>query len=141
MKKEEKLLEAVCRYLRLKYPYVIYINEASGLRLPIGLAKKMKSMRYSDGLPDLVILIPSKRFHGLALELKNSKGEYLRKDGKLRGSEHLIRQATILNLLRRCGYAATFASKEDVYQIIDDYIRLGKADEGVIPIAKGLRRA
>jgi hypothetical protein len=55
-KQEENLQVAVCQYLRLQYPLVIFMSDiASGLRLSIGQAVKSKKLRSSRGQPDLFI--------------------------------------------------------------------------------------
>lgn len=54
--KEEKVQIAICKYLRLQYPNVIFTCDlASGIRLTMGQAVKHKSMRSSRGQPDLFI--------------------------------------------------------------------------------------
>ena len=60
MKQEEKLQTAISNYLKLQYPNVIFTAESSGIRLPIGLAKKAKEHRNpARGLPDISIFYPN----------------------------------------------------------------------------------
>ena len=69
-KAEENLSLAVCKYLKLAYPSVIFTAESSGIRVSIGIAVKMKNQRSCNGLPDLMILEPRGNYHGLMIELK-----------------------------------------------------------------------
>jgi len=46
----------------------------NGIRLPIGLAVKAKKAGNKQGVPDILIDVPRKGFHGLRIELKREKG-------------------------------------------------------------------
>lgn len=122
MKKEESLQIAVSTYLKLQFPKAIFTSESSGLRLPIGLAKKAKAMRSSSGLPDLIVLHPMNGYHGLCLELKATSP--FKKDGSILKDEHLIKQAQMLMRLSMLGYKATFATGiDEAKSFIDEYFK------------------
>jgi hypothetical protein len=122
-KKEENLQIAISNYLKLQYPSTIFTFEASGLRLPIGLAKKAKAMRSDTGLPDLLIFEPKGKFHGLFIELK-AKTIY-KKDGGYLKDDHIEDQAHLLHRLKVKGYMACFAiGFDDAKKIIDSYFNL-----------------
>lgn len=124
MKKEESLQIAVCNYIRMAYPKVIFTSEASGLKLTIGQAVKMKKMRSNAGLPDLIILHPSpnSNWAGLCLELKIKSP--FKANGSLKNDQHLKKQDILLSKLRIRGYWATFAiGFDNAKEIIDDYMK------------------
>jgi hypothetical protein len=125
MKKEEKLQIAVCKYLKLQYPDVIFTAESSGLKLTIGQAVIAKKLRSSRGLPDLMILEPNKYKNGLFIELK-AEGFRL-KNGDIPNNEHTREQAELLVSLWGRGYAAYFACGfDEAKEIIDEYLNLRK---------------
>jgi len=104
---ESHLQSQVCQWLRIQYPDVIFTSEASGQRLTIGQAKKAKTLRSGNGLPDLIILEPRGIFHGLMLELK-VKSPY-KKNGELLADPHLDEQLKTLLRLMNKGYFSRFA--------------------------------
>ena len=122
MKQEENLQIAVCTYLRLNYPSVIFTSESSGVRLTMGQAVKAKKMRSGGKLPDLWILEPRGGYHGLFIELKAEP--YLKKDGWFK-TPHIKEQAETIARLMNKGYAATFAVGFDqAKEAIDVYMKL-----------------
>ena len=44
------------------------------MKLPIGVAVKLKRSGYSKGTPDILIFEPRGSYHGLFIELKTAKG-------------------------------------------------------------------
>ncbi len=136
LKKEEKVQIQICKYLRLQYPNVIFTCDlASGMRLPIHIATKNKSMRSSRGLPDLFIahvrikcksLGDEKHEHisGLFIEIKSEDSGAILKDGSVSKGKHVQEQEAILKQLREQGYKAEFAEGfSSAKKIIDDYLR------------------
>ena len=121
--KEEQLQLAVCDYIRLRYPDVLFNSDMSGIKLTMGQAIKAKRMRSSRGFPDLVIYANRKGRHGLFLELKAEGTKLTKKDGSFK-SEHIEEQAEMLVKLWRLGFKADFAiGFEDAKQQIDDYLK------------------
>jgi len=120
MKKEESLQIAVCNYLRLQYPDLIWTSESSGIKLTIGQAVKAKKMRSGDKLPDLWILEPRGSYHGLLIELK---AEYpFKKDGTPK-TEHIAKQIETLKRLEDKGYYTDLCCDFDqAKDSIDNYI-------------------
>ena len=123
MKQEEKLQTAISNYLKLQYPNVIFTAESSGIRLPIGLAKKAKEHRNpARGLPDISIFYPNEKYYGLFFELK-IKSPYL-KNGDISINKHIQEQAKVLKRLNELGYLAMFVwSFEMAHGIIDSYMK------------------
>ena len=123
--KEESLHNIVCMYLDLKFPNVLYITDLSGIKLPMGLAVKAKKQRHKSlKIPDITIVHPSGDYHGLAIEIKNSKSDAYRVDGTLRQEKHIQKQNKTLKHLRSIGYKAEFGCGLDhCRKLIDDYFK------------------
>jgi hypothetical protein len=118
----EKILhKTICKYIKLQYPKVIFTSDASGIRVSIGEAVRLKKLRSSNGIPDIIIFKPSEYYHGLFLEVK-TKRPY-KKDGDLFSNEHLQEQSNMINRLMGLGYYAKFVwSFNQATKIIDDYM-------------------
>jgi len=120
MKSKEAIIHMqICTYIRTQYPDVIFTTEASGLRLTIGQAKKMKGFRSGSGLPDLWIMEPKANYHGLFIELK-ADGEKLTKKNGDWINEHIKEQSLVINRLNIKGYRASFQrgfdnAKSEIY--------------------------
>lgn len=128
-KKEEGIQIAICNYIKKEYPDVIFTCDlSSGMKLPIWIAAKHKSMRSSRGLPDLFISRTVKShdviiYSGLFIELKKDGNSPFLKDGSLSKDKHVQEQAAILQRLRFQGYSAEFAvGYEQAVKIIDEYL-------------------
>lgn len=119
---EAELHEAVCNYIRLQYPNILFNSDMSGIKLTMGQAIKAKKLRSSKGFPDLVIYEPINGFNGLFLELKREGEQLFRKDGTFK-TDHLKEQGEILKQLSLRGYIAMFAvGFEQAKYIIDAYL-------------------
>ena len=138
-KAEESLQLAVADHIVTNYPNVLFRTDAGGIKLPIGLAKKLKDMNGGRrGWPDMFVakakLMQTKDGmpfikHGLFLELKKDGVRILKRDGSYVADEHILEQAKMLEALEREGYEARFAVGFDqAKQIIDDYIGRKKKD-------------
>lgn len=124
MRPEETLHFQLCDYLKIQYPKVFFISEASGLRVSKGLAVKLKRTRSNHTHLDLYILEPSGKYHALILELK-AKNIY-KKDGSLLKDEHIRDQKHTIDQLNKKGYKAVFAiGFKEGKKIIDDYLNGG----------------
>jgi len=137
---EQQHQEAVVNYLKVRYPYVLFTIAPNGMKLPIGVAVKLKRMGYSKGTPDIMIFEPKteiicspplndnqtissertfKIYHGLFIELKTPKiKEIGQKAGTL--SPEQIQWIDVLNIK---GYKAEvcYGSNEAI-EIIDKYL-------------------
>ncbi len=118
-------------YIKIQYPAVIFTFDASGLKLPIGLAKKAKRMRSGRGMPDMMIFAArfkgnaSLPYYGLFIEIKVDRSDVYLKDGRtFKKDEHIIEQSNILVKLRNEGYCAVFGFGFDgCKKIIDWYLK------------------
>lgn len=124
--REESVQIAISNYMKLQYTNVIFTAESSGLRVPTGVAKKMKAQRSKHALPDMWILEPRSYYHGLIIELKKSReGLYLKDDMTLKGDKHIQEQLSTLNILTIKGYKAIFCCGFDEAKYeIDKYMKL-----------------
>jgi hypothetical protein len=78
-----KIVRLIDRLNATQKAGILYCSTQGGVRVPIGIARKMVASGYRKGIPDLMIYSPSHdgQFIGLAIELKAAKG---------RVSEHQI---------------------------------------------------
>ena len=122
--KEEDAHLAICNYLRMVYPDVIFTSDASGLRLGIGLATKFSRLKSGRGIPDLLIFEPRGEYSGLMIEIKREGQKVFKQDGSLYSDVHLKEQAEILDRLKHKGYATYFCigSKQGI-DIIEEYMK------------------
>lgn len=138
---ESDLQIQVADYLRLQYPDVMFHSDfGSGIKLTPGQAAKQK--RQNGGRrawPDMFIAHAQRQLlevkgngvlekaenrclGGLFLELKK-EGTRLRKKNGEWATEHIAKQAEVLQKLRERGYWAEFAvGFDEAKTIIDEYL-------------------
>lgn len=107
-KQEYQLQKAVCKYITLQYPVVLFNCDLSGISLTIGQAKQIKSLRSNRGFPDIIIYHRNKHYSGLFIELKKKGTKIYTQKGELYKDEHLREQAEIMVRLREQGFDAVF---------------------------------
>lgn len=117
--------KAVCNYIRFKYPKVVFFSDLSGIKMPIGLAVKIKSLKSSRGIPDLFIAEPRGEYSGLFIELKKTGEKLFKAKSNLPSSEHIAEQLLMIDKLKTLGYYADFAiGYEQAVKMIDNYFNL-----------------
>lgn len=122
---EDKVHEHICEYLRLQYPGIIFNTDLSGIKLPIGLAKKVAKLRSSRAFPDLMILKPRGWYNGLFIELKADGVKLFKKSDGKPVNDHIAEQFDMIFALRKVGYSAHFAvGFDEAKAIIDDYLAI-----------------
>lgn len=125
-KLEENLQIAICMYLDMQYPNVIYTSDLSGIKLSIGSAVKAKKMRCKKyKIPDLLILHPNKTNKGLFIELKNKISDVYNQNGtfKKANDNHVEKQYNTIVQLRSIGYEAMFVfGLKNAIETIDNYM-------------------
>ena len=121
---EFELLAQITEFLKIRFPKILFRADLGGVRLPIGLAAKLKKVNPDTaGWPDLQIVEARQGFHGLFLELKKERSLLYTKAGNFRKTAHLTRQKEILSLLAKRGYAAYFVCGfEEAKQAIEAYL-------------------
>lgn len=132
---EAELQANVARYIRIRYPDVLFHSDfGSGVKLTPWQAKMQRAQ--NGGIrawPDLMIAEPSARcidgswdyeWHALFLELKKDGVRLKKKSGEW-ASQHIAEQASVLECLQDKGYKADFAIGYDqAIQKIDEYLKL-----------------
>ena len=122
--KEFSLQSAVCKYLDMQYPEILYLSTGTSLKPTMGQAVRNKLIQKNGfKVPDLLILHPNNLYHGLFLELK-IESPY-KKDGQIKSNEHLQGQQKAILELNKLNYSATFAvGFEQAKNLIDYYLKL-----------------
>ena len=121
---EKQIHKAICQYLKVQYPNLIFFSDASGMRLTMGLRVELKA-KSCDGykIPDLVIAEPNTSKHAMFLEIKKEYSDVYKKDGSLVKSEHIEAQQKTIERLRELGYEADFGlGFNDSIQKIERYL-------------------
>lgn len=127
--REHQLYVKIAEHLQKNHPDVVYrFDIAADLKLTQGQAKKFKKLHPKRGYPDLFIAASRwsnqyEQYFGLYLELKAEGNSPFKKDGTLKKDQHLEEQNEYLQILRRKGYKAEFATGlGEAIRIIDDYL-------------------
>jgi len=119
---------AICTYIRLQYPLVIFTSDLSGQNTSKMQSVLNKKLRSSRGIPDLLIFKPKKDgkyiWHGLFIELKKDGEKLYKKDGSFK-TEHIKEQFEMKGKLLNLGYCSNFATGFDKAQkLVDWYMSL-----------------
>lgn len=122
---ERTLHRAVCDYIRLQYPDVLFNSDLSGAtKLTMGQAVAMKSLRSGRGWPDLFIAEIRGFYNGLFIELK-AEGTKLHNKNYMPATLHIAEQTEMICKLQKRGYYAEFAvGFDEAKRIIDKYMKL-----------------
>ncbi len=116
--------KALAQYAQVQYPSLIFTSDSSGVRLSIGAAKKMLSLKSKHKIPDMIFLEPRGKFRGLIIEFKPTGFNPYRQDGKMKADERVQGQAKTLKMLNEKGYCAVFGLGFDNSQkILDAYMK------------------
>lgn len=130
-KQKENNLQLRCaRYMASHFPDVLFFCDASGVKMSDTQRIHMSAMRARDfRVPDMIILHPSRGYHGAMFELKPEGTAIYKKDGSLRKQgyvrrfkngaikrgDHLQEQHDSLQRLNDDGYYARFAVGYDAF--------------------------
>lgn len=121
---EYEMACALRTWLSYSFPEAILRFDLSGVRLPIGLAVKVKRLNPDRAFPDVVLFEPRGPYNGMCIELKRSSDELYTKKGTVRKSKHLIEQQQTLTDLAARGFNASFAAGfEDAKNQISNYLK------------------
>lgn len=128
---EQREQSQIINYVKLQYPKVVAWSDMSGIKLPIGLAVKIKGLKTHRGIPDIFIAEPRHGFSGLFIELKRTGEKLTKKSGEWK-NEHLQEQYDMLKMLQERNFAAVFAIGFDQAKLlIDTYMRPKLANTSV----------
>lgn len=75
MSAEDKFQEACMKYIKMVYPDLLAFHVPNGGSRNIREAAKLKRMGVLAGVSDILILTPTKGYHGVILELKTPTGK------------------------------------------------------------------
>ncbi len=116
MKPEERVVLRICNYLRKQYPEVPFrVDQIDQVGRVHGKKNSQLHGRWAKGYPDIFIMMPKRKKHGLFLEVKA---------GKVPVNDHTRRQAAYHQVLKGLGYQAKFGEGyEDSIAIIERYMR------------------
>ena len=107
--------KSLVRWASFAQPGRILVHIPNEGRRSARTGAHLKAQGMIPGFPDFLFLVPSGRFHGLAIELKRRKG------GKV--SEE---QIELIRKLEKAGYAATVAHGwEEAARAIESYMKNG----------------
>jgi hypothetical protein len=124
LNKETKAHLAVCDFLRLYHPRVMFHSDTgSGIKLSKIQAILMARLRKMRGHPDLLIYIPIGNYVGMMIELKADGVVLYKKDGTLRKDKHIEEQCRYMEYLTSVGWACTFATGTgEAVELIESYL-------------------
>jgi hypothetical protein len=123
---EYHLQKAVCQYLNIQYPEVLYLSDTiANLKLSIPHQVRNKAIQKKGfHCPDLLILEPNKHYKGLFIELKTSTPYKLNGEIKASSKDHLLNQQNTIIKLNEKGYKSFFAWEfETIIKQIDEYLK------------------
>ena len=110
---EQKIIFEWAEWNKNKYPELEMLMHTvnEGKRSP-RVGAELKRMGMKRGFPDISLLVPNKKYHGLFIELKADKTKRLTKE-----------QKEWLDKLNKYGYKAVRCNgSEEAIQVIKDYI-------------------
>ena len=120
---EFELQKAVCKWISLAYPKILFISDTiASIKLTIPQQKR-NSLIHKKGFkcPDIIIFEPNQHYNGLFIELKIKSP--FKKDGTILKDEHIEGQFKNINELKSKGYYACFSWSFSMTQsIINDYL-------------------
>lgn len=130
---EEQEQAELCKWLKLKYPNVLYTVDLGGIKLNQN-QKCIMSTRARKGHPDLILQEWFlDKYCGLAIEFKRTGEVVSNKDGSLRKSDHLLRQLEYLIALKERYYIAGFVvGLEPAKKVISAYLSAGPTSLAII---------
>lgn len=123
---EYSLQVAVCRYLTIKYPKILFLSDTvASIKLTKPQAIRNKSIQKTGfKTPDIIIFEPQQKYSAMFLELKIETP--FKKDGTPK-TTHIADQQQTINELIQKGYYANFGiGFDDCKKQIDEYLKCDK---------------
>jgi hypothetical protein len=120
---EYELQKQICRYISLQYNETLFLSDtvASVALTKMQGVRNKAIQKQGFKTPDLIILEPKGKYHGLCIELKIKSP--FKKNGELLKSEHLEGQQKSIFNLHKKGYFAKFSwGFEQTRDLIDWYM-------------------
>lgn len=114
---------AVCTWLKVQHPQVIFRSDLGGIRLTINQARKAKALQHSRAYPDLFVAEPRCGYNGLFIEIKAESDDLFNKNGTFLKSERLFEQAKMMEELEKRRYYCDFKVGFDLTKdLIREYL-------------------
>jgi hypothetical protein len=117
----------VCEYLRTAFPATLFLTDTiAAVKLTIPQAARNKKVQKQGfKCPDLIILEPRGKYHGLFIELKTETPYKLNGEIKASKDDHLKLQAETIERLNELGFFAKFCWNFDhAKTTIDNYMKI-----------------
>ncbi len=120
---EYELQKAVCQYLELQYPDVLFVSTGIPFNLRPQQGARIKAINKREfKCPDLILFEARRGYYGLLIELK-AKTIY-KKDGTFLRNEHVEAQFDSIWKLQGRGHRASFAvGFDEAKKEIDWYLK------------------
>jgi hypothetical protein len=120
---EYQIYRTLALRLRTRYPDALYRFDLGGIRLPIGLAKKVKGIQSKRGFPDLIIYERRLHYIGFATEIKTSRKDAFTGKGELRQDEHIREQSAMLEEFSKRGWFTAWGlGLDETWALIEMYL-------------------
>jgi len=123
--KEDDLQKAVAKYLDLMG--LLWFHPANERKTKPQAGRRLKLKGVKSGVPDCLIFNPSKRFSGLAIELKIEKENGLKKNGEPRKATRSQmtdnQKAWFLNLQDKNWKCVLCYNLDQVVKVVQDYLK------------------
>jgi len=122
---EKVIHKQVCQYIRMQYPGILFNSDMAGaMKLTIGQAVQIKSLRSNRGFPDIAIYEPRGNYHGLFIELKKDGEKLFKRDGITPITDHVAEQMKCMEELSKRGYFCCFCIGFDHAKLmINNYLK------------------
>jgi len=115
---EEQEQTELCKWIKLKYPNILYTVDLGGIRLQPHQRGLMKT-RARRGHPDLILQEWFlDKYCGLAIEFKKTGEKVCKLNGELKKNDHLEEQLEYILALRERYYIAGFVCGLDAAKIV-----------------------
>jgi hypothetical protein len=117
--------QSVVNYLKTVYPNVLFTTGLLGIHLPEWAMWLLVTLGYKAGTPDILIFEPRGMHHGLMMEMKRPRSEYMengKKKIKYQGKLSDEQKAVLNELQKRGYYIAVCYCYDEAKRVIDEYL-------------------
>lgn len=121
---EFKLHQNIAKYLKSQYKNIFFFSDLNGIKMSIGMAKKIKTLKSNHKNIDLFICAKNSQYSGFFIEFKKSKDEIYTKKGEYRQDEHFLQQLKTKEIVEKQGFKHEFCYDFDLTKnFIDNYLK------------------
>ena len=101
------------QWLGFQHPHLLACSQIAGVNLNKAQAGKAKAGGYKKGFPDIAIMEPNQKYHGLFIEMKRIK----------KSTTSAEQKVWIQDLLEKGYYAVVCKGYEEARNVITRYLR------------------